>query len=601
MDRHLRWMLVAGLAVAALVLSCSDEPLTPNLNDTTKAPLINNVVGAQYLDGAYIVVFKDNVSDVQMSIDDVGNTHGFVAKHRYTAALKGFSGNLTDEQVEVLQNDPRVAYIEQDQVVHIATTQTGATWGIDRIDQLDLPLSTTYEYNYTGAGVDVYVIDTGIRFTHNDFGGRAISGVDEIDGGTADDANGHGTHVSGTIGGATYGVAKGVTLYAVRVLDASGSGTTSGVIAGIDWVTANHSSSRPSVANMSLGGSASTSLDTAVQNSIASGVTYCVASGNYSANASNYSPARVATALTVAATTSSDAWASYSNYGSVVDILAPGSSVKSDYYTSNTATATMSGTSMASPHATGVCALYLEANPSATPAQVCAAVVAASTASTITSVPSGTVNKFLYSLIGGGSTPTVPAAPTLSSPTNGATNVSVPPTLSWSASSGATSYAVQVATSSSFTTIVYSASGLTTTSTSATGLSASTIYYWRVNATNSAGTSDWSSVYSFTTASSSGSAPAAPTLSSPSNGATNVSTSPTLSWSASTGATSYRLQVSTSSTFSTLTKDVSGITSTSQQVTGLSRSTRYYWRVNATNAYGTSDWSSVRYFTTRRR
>jgi subtilisin family serine protease len=601
MDRHLRWMLVAGLAVAALVLSCSDEPLTPNLNDTTKAPLINNVVGAQYLDGAYIVVFKDNVSDVQMSIDDVGNTHGFVAKHRYTAALKGFSGNLTDEQVEVLQNDPRVAYIEQDQVVHIATTQTGATWGIDRIDQLDLPLSTTYEYNYTGAGVDVYVIDTGIRFTHNDFGGRAISGVDEIDGGTADDANGHGTHVSGTIGGATYGVAKGVTLYAVRVLDASGSGTTSGVIAGIDWVTANHSSSRPSVANMSLGGSASTSLDTAVQNSIASGVTYCVASGNYSANASNYSPARVATALTVAATTSSDAWASYSNYGSVVDILAPGSSVKSDYYTSNTATATMSGTSMASPHATGVCALYLEANPSATPAQVCAAVVAASTASTITSVPSGTVNKFLYSLIGGGSTPTVPAAPTLSSPTNGATNVSVPPTLSWSASSGATSYAVQVATSSSFTTIVYSASGLTTTSTSATGLSASTIYYWRVNATNSAGTSDWSSVYSFTTASSSGSAPAAPTLSSPSNGATNVSTSPTLSWSASTGATSYRLQVSTSSTFSTLTKDVSGITLTSQQVTGLSRNSRYYWRVNATNAYGTSDWSSVRYFTTRRR
>jgi hypothetical protein len=189
----------------------------------------------------------------------------------------------------------------------------------------------------------------------------------------------------------------------------------------------------------------------------------------------------------------------------------------------------------------------------------------------------------------------------LSSPTNGATNVSVPPTLSWSASSGATSYAVQVATSSSFTTIVYSASGLTTTSTSATGLSASTIYYWRVNATNSAGTSDWSSVYSFTTASSSGSAPAAPTLSSPSNGATNVSTSPTLSWSASTGATSYRLQVSTSSTFSTLTKDVSGITLTSQQVTGLSRNSRYYWRVNATNAYGTSDWSSVRYFTTRRR
>jgi subtilisin family serine protease len=601
MNRHVRWILIAGLAVAALVLSCSDEPLTPSLNDTTKAPLINNVVGAQYVDGAYIVVFKDNVANVEMSIDDVGNTNGFVAEHRYASALKGFSGRLTDEQVEALRNDPRVAYIEQDQVAHIVTTQTGATWGIDRVDQLDLPLSTTYEYNYTGAGVDAYIIDTGILLTHSDFGGRALKGVDEItSGGTAIDQNGHGTHVAGTVGGTTYGIAKSVTLYAVRVLDASGSGTYAQVIAGVDWVTANHSSSRPSVANMSLGGSTSTSLDTAVQNSIASGVTYCIAAGNYYANASNYSPARVAAAITVGATTSSDGFASYSNYGSVVDILAPGSSVKSDYYSSTTATATMSGTSMATPHVTGACALYLEANPSATPAEVAAGLVAASTANTITSVPSGTVNKFLYTLFSGGSTPTVPAAPVLSSPTNGATSVSIPPTLSWAASTGATSYAVQVSTSSSFTTTAYSASGLTTTSTSATGLATSTTYYWRVNATNSAGTSDWSTVYSFTTAASSGSAPAAPTLSSPANGATGVSTSPTLSWSASTGATSYRVQVSTSSTFSTLTRDVSGITTTSTTVTGLSRYTRFYWRVNATNAYGTSSWSSVRYFTTRR-
>ncbi|MDD4857775.1 MAG: S8 family serine peptidase [Candidatus Krumholzibacteria bacterium] len=480
----------------------------------------------------------------------------------------------------------------------MSTTQTGATWGIDRIDQTALPLSGTYTYNYTGSGVKAYIIDTGILYTHTDFGGRAIYGVDEIsssNGGV--DQNGHGTHVSGTVGGTTYGVAKGVTLVAVRVLDASGSGTTSGVVAGIDWVTSNHASGELAVANMSLGGAASTTLDNAVIAAINDGVTFCVAAGNNGALASNYSPARVAAAITVGATSSTDVFASWSNYGSAVDVNAPGVSIKSDYYTSTTATATMSGTSMASPHVTGVAALYLAQFPTATPATIHAAIVAAATPNVITSIKTGTPNLLLYSLFG---TPTVPSAPTLSSPTNGATAVSTSPTLSWAASSGATSYRYQVSTSSDFSVTLYDAS-TSSTSVALSVLAASTTYYWRVNATNTAGTSDWSSVYSFTTASSSGSAPSAPTLISPTNGATSVSRTPTLSWAASTGATSYSYQVSTSSSFSTIAR--SG-TTTSTSVTissSLSKNTTYYWRVNATNTYGTSAWSSVWNFKTRNR
>jgi subtilisin family serine protease len=600
MHRSFRLLIIVGMMAAALLAACSEQPSAPDKQSNIQAPLFNKTPGAEYLNDEYIVVFKDEVANVDSDVNAIVKTHGFTADHRYKSAVKGFAGKLSPAQLEALRYDPRVAYIEQDQVMRIAATQTGATWGLDRIDQASLPLSTTYTYNYTGAGVDAYIIDTGIRLTHNDFGGRALTGYDAITiGGTATDGNGHGTHVAGTVGGTTYGVAKSVMLYAIRVLDNSGNGTTSGVVAGIDWVTANHSSTRPSVANMSLGGGASSTLDAAVQTSISHGVTYCVSAGNSAADAVNYSPARVAAAITVGATTSTDGFAYYSNYGSIVDILAPGSSITSDYYSSNTATAIMSGTSMASPHVTGAAALYLEANPTATPAAVATALTANATLGKITSVPSGTVNKLLYTLFDV-TPPAIPAAPVLSSPVNGATSVALPPTLSWTASTGATSYQVQVSTSSAFTTTAYDVAGLTATSASVTGLAASTIYYWRVNATNSAGTSGWSSVWSFTTAATSGSAPAAPTLISPANGATNVSKTPTLSWNASTGATSYQVQVSTSSTFTTLTRDLSGITTTSTTLATLSGRTRYYWRVNATNAYGTSVWSSVRYFTTKR-
>ena len=287
-----------------------------------------------------------------------------------------------------------MSLVERDQVFTISTTQSPATWGLDRIDQRARPLSNSYTYTRTGAGVRAYIIDTGIRFSHGEFGGRATSGFDAVDGGAADDCNGHGTHVSGTVGGATYGVAKGVSLVGVRVLDCAGSGTTSGVIAGVDWVTANHV--KPAVANMSLGGGASAALDQAVANSIAAGVTYAIAAGNSNARACNYSPARVATAITVGATTSTDARASYSNWGSCLDLFAPGSSITSSWYTSNTATNTISGTSMATPHVAGVAALYLQGNPGATPATVRNALVANATSGVVGNARTGSPNLLLF-------------------------------------------------------------------------------------------------------------------------------------------------------------------------------------------------------------
>ena len=313
----------------------------------------------------------------------------------YAHAISGFAAEMTEEEAIALSEDPAVRFVEEDSVVEANVTQTGATWGLDRIDQRDRPLSGTYTYTSTGSGVNAYIIDTGIRRTHTQFGSRAFVGFDAIgDGRNSNDCNGHGTHVAGTVGGSTYGVAKGVRLYAVRVLSCSGSGSTSGVIAGIDWVTRNHI--KPAVANMSLGGGASSALDTAVRNSITAGVTYVVAAGNSNANAANYSPSRVGEAITVGSSTSTDARSSFSNYGSVVDIFAPGSSITSAWYTSTTATRTISGTSMASPHVAGVAARYLQGNTTASPATVRNAIVNAATLNRLTGIPSGTSNRLLF-------------------------------------------------------------------------------------------------------------------------------------------------------------------------------------------------------------
>jgi subtilisin family serine protease len=368
--------LSAGLGVSLCVVlaACADQGSEPQqAQRSTPAPLYS---AQQAVGNSYIVVLNQGANARSVAAIAGVNPH-FV----YSAALNGFAGELNAGQLNALAHNPNVAYIEEDGVASINTTQSNATWGIDRLDQRALPLSTTYSYSTTASNVTAYIIDTGINVNHNEFGGRASSGFDFVDNDSnAADCNGHGTHVAGTVGGATYGVAKGVTLKAVRVLDCGGSGSWSGVIAGIDWVTANHVS--PAVANMSLGGGASTSVDQAVQNSIASGVTYGIAAGNgnqggVAQDACKSSPARVAAAITVGATDKTDTKTSWSNYGTCVDIFAPGLGITSAWYSSNTATNTISGTSMATPHVVGAAALYLANNPSASPAQVASALSAA--------------------------------------------------------------------------------------------------------------------------------------------------------------------------------------------------------------------------------
>lgn len=392
MRQKLALLLTVTLGVAA----CSDSSELTRPSSSADLSLSVASDNADVIPGRFIITLREGASP-----SAVANDHGVRPDFVYTHALNGFAGSISEAARSGLLRDARVESVEPDGIMRASTTQSSATWGLDRIDQRTLPLSTTYSYTNTGAGVTAYIIDTGIRFSHTEFGGRAVTGYDAVTiGGTAADCNGHGTHVSGTVGGATYGVAKGVALIAVRVLNCNGSGTTSGVIAGIDWVTADHPAGAPAVANMSLGGGASTSLDNAVKNSIADGVSYAIAAGNgnfigIAQDACKYSPARVPEAMTIGATDKTDKKASWSNYGNCVDWFAPGVGITSAWKDSDTATNTISGTSMATPHTTGVAALYLQSNPTATPAQVRDALYANSTKNIVTSSKT-TNNHLLY-------------------------------------------------------------------------------------------------------------------------------------------------------------------------------------------------------------
>jgi subtilisin family serine protease len=341
------------------------------------------------VDGEYIVTFSKGA----VIANEIKNVNGrdVTPKYLYDEALNGFAGFLTGDQVCNFKKRGNILDVELDQVVSIEATQSGATWGLDRIDQVNLGLNATYSYTSTGAAVDAYVIDTGILDSHIEFTGRMKSGYSAIsDGRGTTDCNGHGTHVAGTTGGTNYGVAKAVSLVPVRVLGCNGSGSNSGVIAGINWAISNHASGVKAVANMSLGGGASSAMDTAVNNLINDGVIVVVAAGNSRQDACKSSPARVPAAITVAASEMSDAFASFSNRGKCVDIIAPGVGITSSWIGSNTATAAISGTSMASPHVAGAVARALSVERSAS------AVLADASANKVTGVPRGTPNKLLY-------------------------------------------------------------------------------------------------------------------------------------------------------------------------------------------------------------
>ena len=375
---------------------------------TDSAPVAGDIIENQY-----IVTLAPNITDL-LGVNDLttairtllSGIGGGDVLFTYQHALTGMTVQLTDLQASLLGILPGVLAIEPDRTVAAIATQNNATWGLDRVDQPLLPLDNRYQYpNSGGQDVTVYVVDTGLRSTHSDFTGRVspgrnfvssggfLFGGGSVDPADTEDCNGHGTHVAGTAVGTTWGVAKQANIAPVRVLGCNGSGSNSGVIAGVDWVAGNHR--KPAVANMSLGGTNSTALDTAVRNAVNAGVTMVVAAGNDNVNACNGSPNRVAEALTVGATTREDRRSSFSNYGACVDLFAPGSDITSAWYQSDTQTASLNGTSMAAPHAAGAAALYLAANPSASPSAVNLALVNDAVTGVIGNVGSQSPNRLL--------------------------------------------------------------------------------------------------------------------------------------------------------------------------------------------------------------
>ncbi|MFC0625277.1 S8 family peptidase [Kribbella deserti] len=385
-----------GLTGAITSANADEPPATTLAKDVVTEVVIKGANSPDAIAGSYLVVLKEQPATraaTALVAKTLASTYDAKVRRTFSSALNGFSASLTEEQARKLAGDERVAYVQQNQ--RFRMSQDNPAWGLDRSDQRDLPLDKLYEAPNAADNVNVYVIDTGIFAGHEDFGGRASVGTDTIsDGQNGKDCQGHGSHVAGTIAGKTYGLAKGAKVFGVRVLDCQGSGTTESVVAGIEWVTAN--AKKPAVANMSLGGPADQALDDAVKKSVAAGITYAVAAGNESADACKVSPAKEPTAITTGATDDTDTRANFSNFGKCVDIFAPGVDVESVGISGPTATATHSGTSMASPHVAGAAALYLSAKPDATPADVAAALIGAATPDKVKNPGTGSPNKLMF-------------------------------------------------------------------------------------------------------------------------------------------------------------------------------------------------------------
>ncbi len=501
---------IRSLALLLIAASCTQDRLTAPT--TTKRPQLarslSTKVGAK-IPGQYIVRLRDGEPNVQQTASSIAAGAGGKVRRVYTRAIKGFSIQIPDVAAAALAKHPAVLRVEQNAVVNAIADQSGATWGLDRIDQHDLPLNTDYVYNATGDGVDAYIIDTGIRTSHNEFGGRAVGGVDEVfDGYGTDDCYGHGTHVAGIVGGTTYGVAKNVRLISVRVLDCSGSGTWEGVLAGIDWVTSDHQAGKPAVANMSLSGYALQIVNDAITNSINTGIVYAVSASNDYGDACNYSPASTPAAITVGATDAGDTEADFSNRGSCVDIWAPGVAVTSAMNYDDSATETLSGTSMSSPHVAGAAALYLQGHPTATAADVDAALKANATTGKIVwndpygskPAPSSGQDYLLYTAFISAPMPNAPAAPSSLAATAPSFNEV---DLTWADnSSNENAFRIercQDAGTACTTFVVVAAVGANQQSYSDYAVSGSSTYRYRIVAYNSGGTSEYSNVATATT------------------------------------------------------------------------------------------------------
>ena len=422
--RHTRGTACLTMIGALALAACQDvaAPVSDADAIVSDAPSLSTQ-SANAIPDEYIVVFKEDVGDVATRTNEIAKAHGANVRLTYGAALKGFSARMSPQAAEAIMNNPNVLTVESDQTVYVDGTQTGAPWGLDRIDQAALPTDGVFNYPNTGAGVNVYILDSGIRRTHTQFGGRVVPAYSVFnDGYGPDGCTAHGTHVAGVVGGSTWGVAKGATLHSVRVTDCAGTVSTSSLIAGVDWVTSNRV--RPAVANMSLSSIASSALNLAVTNSINSGVTYVVSAGNTNSSACNYSPANLPQAIAVGAIAGLDARANFSNFGPCVDLYAPGYNIYSATNTDDSAYLLLSGTSQASGFAAGVAALYLASNPTASPAEVAQAMTSSATSGVVTGLTSDTPNRLLR-VIGsssgtggtGGTTtppPTVNTAPTAS-------------------------------------------------------------------------------------------------------------------------------------------------------------------------------------------